>query len=74
MPNIPVYDVASTAEAARQACIDEEIAAIASEFASQIYGLKFVAKHIEDYKNNYTRFFLLSEKVFQVRQAPIKPQ
>lgn len=61
MPNIPVYDVASTAEAARQACIDEEIAAIASEFASQIYGLKFVAKHIEDYKNNYTRFFVIGK-------------
>lgn len=61
MPSTPVYDVASTAEAARQACVDEEIAAIASEFAAQIYGLKFVAKHIEDYKNNYTRFFIIGK-------------
>ncbi|MCS7164646.1 MAG: prephenate dehydratase [Thermodesulfovibrio sp.] len=61
MPDIPVYDVASTAEAARQASLDEEVAAIASEFAANIYGLKFVAKHIEDYKNNYTRFFILGK-------------
>ena len=61
MPNISLYDVASTAEAAKQASLDEEIAAIASEFAASIYGLKFVAKHIEDYKNNYTRFFILSK-------------
>jgi len=61
MPNIPLYDVASTAEAARQAMLNEEIAAIASEFAQETYGLKFVAKHIEDYKNNYTRFFILGK-------------
>uniref|UniRef100_A0A7C4EP68 Bifunctional chorismate mutase/prephenate dehydratase n=1 Tax=Thermodesulfovibrio aggregans TaxID=86166 RepID=A0A7C4EP68_9BACT len=61
MPDIPVYDVTSTAEAARQASADEESAAIASEFAASLYGLKFVVKHIEDYKNNYTRFFILSK-------------
>ncbi len=61
MPTVLVYDVASTAEAARQASLDEEIAAIASEFAATLYGLKFVAKHIEDYKNNYTRFFILGK-------------
>jgi chorismate mutase/prephenate dehydratase len=61
MPNIPLYDVSSTAEAAKQASLDEEVAAIASEFAASIYGLKFIAKHIEDYKNNYTRFFILSK-------------
>jgi chorismate mutase/prephenate dehydratase len=61
MPNIPLYDVSSTAEAAKQASLDEEIAAIASEFAATLYGLKFIAKHIEDYKNNYTRFFILSK-------------
>jgi len=61
MPNIPLYDVSSTAEAAKQASSDEEVAAIASEFAANIYGLKFIAKHIEDYKNNYTRFFILSK-------------
>ncbi|GAB6184218.1 prephenate dehydratase [Thermodesulfovibrio hydrogeniphilus] len=61
LPNVPFYDVASTAEAAKQASLDEEVAAIASEFAATLYGLKFVAKHIEDYKNNFTRFFILSK-------------
>lgn len=60
LPNIPLYDVSSTAEAAKQASLNEEVAAIASEFAANLYGLKFVAKHIEDYKHNYTRFFILS--------------
>lgn len=61
MPTIPIFDVSSTAEAARQASLNEDIAAIASEFAAELYGLKFVAKHIEDYKHNYTRFFVLSK-------------
>lgn len=60
-PTIPIFDVASTAEAARQASLDEEVAAIASEFAATLYGLNFVAKNIEDYKHNYTRFFVLSK-------------
>lgn len=63
LPNIPVHDVSSTAEAARQASVDEEAAAIASESAASIYGLKFVAKHIEDYKNNFTRFFILAKTI-----------
>ncbi len=61
MPNIPLYDVSSTAEAAKQASLHEEVAAIASEFAATLYGLKFVAKNIEDYKHNYTRFFILGK-------------
>ncbi len=60
VPHVPLFDVSSTAEAAKQASLDEEVAAIASEFAANLYGLKFVAKHIEDYKHNYTRFFILS--------------
>lgn len=61
LPNIAIYDVSSTAEAAKQASSDEEVAAIASEFAANLYGLKFVARHIEDYKHNYTRFFILGK-------------
>lgn len=61
LPHITLYDTSSTAEAAKQASLDEEVAAIASEFAADLYGLKFVARHIEDYKHNYTRFFILSK-------------
>lgn len=60
LPHVPLFDVSSTAEAAKQASLNDEVAAIASEFAANLYGLKFVAKHIEDYKHNYTRFFILS--------------
>lgn len=62
MPNVLVYETSSTAEAARLASEDEEAAAVASELAAKFYGLKFVAKYIEDYKNNYTRFFVLSKE------------
>lgn len=71
LPNIPIFDVASTAEAARQASLDEEVAAIASEFAATLYGLNFIAKNIEDYKQNYTRFFVLS-KTFPSRTGSDK--
>lgn len=62
MSKTPIYETSSTAEAARLASEDEEAAAVASELAAKFYGLKFVSKYIEDYKNNYTRFFILSKE------------
>lgn len=39
----------------------KDIAAIASKYASELYGLKLLEEHsIETYKNNFTRFFILS--------------
>ncbi len=62
LPHIPVADVASTARAA-ELCIDEPAAAaIASELAGQLYGLKVIKARIEDNLNNYTRFLVLSQK------------
>jgi len=37
-------------------------AAVASERAAQIYGMKVLAKGIEDYGHNYTRFLIISTK------------
>ena len=40
----------------------KDIAAIASKYACELYGLKLLeAESIETYKNNFTRFFILSK-------------
>lgn len=61
MPDIPIVEATSTASAAEFASKDEDAAAIASELAAKIYGLKYIEKHIEDNKNNYTRFLVISK-------------
>jgi len=39
-----------------------DIAAIASKYASELYGLKLLeSESVETYKNNFTRFFILSK-------------
>lgn len=61
MPNIPILESTSTARAAEIASQDEEAAAIASELAARVYDLQFVERHIEDNKNNYTRFLVIAK-------------
>ncbi len=62
LPHVPVSEVASTAKAA-EICIDDPTAAaIASELAAQLYGLKVLKARIEDNINNFTRFLVLSQK------------
>jgi prephenate dehydratase len=40
----------------------KDIAAIASKYASELYGLKLLEENsVETYKNNFTRFFILSK-------------
>lgn len=41
---------------------DPTRAALASELAAEIYGLDVVARHIEDHKNNTTRFLVMSRE------------
>src|SRR3989475_1450346 len=62
MPGVPVSEVHSTARAAEIAAEDPTTAAIASELAGQLYGLKVLKARIEDNINNYTRFLVLSQK------------
>ncbi|MBH0199353.1 MAG: prephenate dehydratase [Nitrospira sp.] len=62
LPHVPAVEVASTARAA-ELCMDEpSSAAIASELAGQLYGLKVIKARIEDNVNNMTRFLVLSQK------------
>jgi len=62
VPGIPVSEVHSTARAAEICAEDASAAAIASELAGQMYGLKVLKARIEDNINNYTRFLILSLK------------
>jgi len=61
-PQIPLIETMSTARAAEIASEDATVGAIATSFASQLYGLKAVTSRIEDYSQNYTRFLILSRK------------
>jgi chorismate mutase/prephenate dehydratase len=62
LPSVPVVEVASTARAAELCADDPSAAAIASELAGQLYGLKVLKARIEDNLNNFTRFLVLSQK------------
>jgi prephenate dehydratase len=75
------------ARAAREVAEGDDInvAALASELAAEIYGLKVVARHIEDHDRNTTRFLIMAREpdvrrrgeygmvtsfVFRVRNIP----
>lgn len=60
LPDAERVGVASNAEAARLASLDENAAAIAGEAAAELYGLRVLVSHIEDEPNNTTRFLVLS--------------
>jgi len=62
LPKIAVSDVPSTARAAELCAGDASAAAIASELAAELYGLKVVRSRIEDNINNFTRFLVLSQR------------
>ena len=61
------------ARAAREAAEagDPSRAALASELAAQIYGLEVIARHIEDHKNNTTRFLVMSREADHSRRADL---
>ena len=60
-PLIPAFDTAGSVKMLKEERI-ADAAAVASERAAEIYGMKILAKGIEDYPNNYTRFFVLSKE------------
>ena len=62
MTGIPILASVSTAKAAEMVAGDEESAAIASELAARLYDLKFIRRHIEDKKNNFTRFLVIAKE------------
>lgn len=57
---IPYYDTAGSVKMLSENYI-KDAAAIASKRAAKIYNMKILAEGIEDNKNNYTRFLILSK-------------
>ena len=60
------------AAAAREVAAQGDIAeaAIASELAGEIYGLNVLAREVEDFANNTTRFLVMSRSPDLTRRAP----
>ncbi len=59
-PNVPIEEVSSNAEAARQAASDPKVAAIAGRQAAERFRLEVIAENIQDLPNNVTRFLVVS--------------
>lgn len=70
IPQVQAYSMHDTAGAARWVADqnDPTIAAIASQRASQDYGLKIIGNHIENNHNNFTRFLIIQDKPITSRQ------
>jgi chorismate mutase/prephenate dehydratase len=62
MLGVPILEAPSTAQAAAIAAREDGSAAIGSELAAKIYDLNFIERHIEDFRNNVTRFLIISKK------------
>ena len=57
---ISTFDTAGSVKMIKEEGL-KDAGAVASEKAAEIYGMKVLAKEIEDNPNNYTRFFVLSK-------------
>jgi len=58
---IPTYDTAGSVKMLREKGL-KDAAAVASERAAELYGMKILARDIADNKENFTRFFVLSKE------------
>jgi chorismate mutase / prephenate dehydratase len=54
--------VASTARAAQMAASEPNTAAIGSNVAAELYGLRIICENVEDITNNITRFLVISKE------------
>ncbi len=62
LKHVEFRETPSTARAAQIASRDRKVAAVAGEFASSIYRLKIVERHIEDSPENTTRFWVIGRE------------
>jgi chorismate mutase/prephenate dehydratase len=61
LPKADLIEVASTTKAAQIASREKKSACIASLLAAEAYGLKIIAKEIEDSPHNITRFLVIGK-------------
>ena len=59
---IPTYDTAGAVKLVKQEKM-MQAAAIASKRAANLYGMRILEESIEDKKNNFTRFFVISKQL-----------
>jgi len=59
---IPVYDTAGSVRMIK-GLEKNNVAAIASKWAGELYGLKIIREGIQDNRHNYTRFLVLSSEI-----------
>ncbi len=59
--DVVVEEVASTAQAAKEARSDGAVAAVSSRLAGEVYGLRVVQANIADNHDNITRFFIIGD-------------
>lgn len=62
LPNVEIFETASTAAAAEKAAKTKGSAAICSLAAAEAHGLNALDKNIEDSPNNQTRFVILAKQ------------
>lgn len=62
--DIPKQDFSSTAAAAKYVSENKDlkIAAVANQFAANLYGLKIINRNIQDFEQNHTRFIIISKE------------
>lgn len=63
LPGAKIIESANTARAAQTATADPAAAAIAPELAARIYGLRAIARRIEDMQDNFTRFLVIGKTI-----------
>ncbi len=64
-PEVDLIPMASSSAAVRHAADEPNAAAIGSELAGEIYGVKPLFDHIEDKPNNVTRFLIIAKEEAQ---------